>query len=59
MAWVTKVVKHGNSQCIVIPKPILELLGWDKDTLLRLRTPDGRRIVVSKEKEAECQKTAK
>jgi antitoxin component of MazEF toxin-antitoxin module len=45
---IKKLTKHGNSQVIVIDKPILELLGWDKDTVLKLSTPDGKRIVISK-----------
>ena len=35
----------GNSLGLVIEKPILELLGIDKDTELELRT-DGERLLV-------------
>jgi hypothetical protein len=45
---IKKLTKHGNSQVIIIEKPILDLLGWDKDTALKLSTPDGKCIVISK-----------
>jgi antitoxin MazE len=35
----------GNSLGIVIEKPILELLGITKDTLLEMKT-DGERLII-------------
>jgi hypothetical protein len=43
---VKKLVQHGNSLALVIDKPILDLLGWDADTLLEIRT-DGRSLTIS------------
>ncbi len=40
-----KLSAIGNSLGIVIEKPILELLGIDRDTELDLRT-DGERLII-------------
>jgi antitoxin component of MazEF toxin-antitoxin module len=40
-----KLSAIGNSQGIVIEKPILELLGIDRETELELRT-DGERLII-------------
>lgn len=45
----------GNSLGIVIEKPILELLGITKDTLLELRT-DGERLIIEPVKSARAKK---
>jgi len=45
----------GNSLGIVIEKPILELLGITKETLLELRT-DGERLIIEPVKSARAQK---
>jgi antitoxin component of MazEF toxin-antitoxin module len=40
-----KLSAIGNSLGIVIEKPILELLGIDRDTELEMTT-DGRRLII-------------
>lgn len=47
MSVTKKLTKHGNSYALVIERPILELLGIDSDTLLRISTPDGTSIVIT------------
>jgi antitoxin component of MazEF toxin-antitoxin module len=42
-----KLTKHGNSQVLVIDKPILDLLGWTMATELKLST-DGKRLIIAK-----------
>ena len=45
----------GNSLGIVIEKPILELLGITKDTVLEMRT-DGERLIIEPVKSARARK---
>ena len=40
-----KLTKHGNSLALVIDKAILELLGIDADTPLKITT-NGRELVI-------------
>ncbi len=47
MTVTKKLTRHGNSYALVIERPILELLGIDTDTLLRISTPDGASIVIT------------
>ena len=42
---IKKLMKVGNSLCLLIPKPILSLLDLDRDTLLRITT-DGKNIAI-------------
>ncbi len=45
----------GNSLGIVIEKPILELLGITKETVLEMRT-DGERLIIEPLKSARAKK---
>ena len=45
----------GNSLGIVIEKPILELLGITKETVLEMRT-DGERLIIEPIKSARAKK---
>jgi len=45
-ALVKKLTRHGNSLALVIDKPILELLGISRETLLEIRT-DGRSLIIA------------
>lgn len=45
----------GNSLGIVIEKPILELLGITKETVLEMRT-DGERLIIEPIKSARVKK---
>jgi antitoxin component of MazEF toxin-antitoxin module len=38
---ICRVVKHGNSFGIVIPKPMLKQLGWVPGDIIRLNQTDG------------------
>ena len=38
--------RHGNSQALVLDKPILELLGANEDTKLQLSVSGGSLIVT-------------
>lgn len=48
---VKTLTKHGNSYALVIDKPILELLKFEPDSPLEIRT-DGKVLVVSRVKDA-------
>lgn len=43
---IKKLTKHGNSQAIVIDRPILDLLNIDENTALRIST-DGTNLIVT------------
>ena len=43
---VKKLAKHGNSLALVIDRPVLELLGIDRDTALDIST-DGRLLIIA------------
>ena len=43
---IKKLSKHGNSLALVIDRSILELLGIDEQTALRITT-DGRALVIA------------
>ncbi|KQC14707.1 MAG: AbrB family transcriptional regulator [Desulfuromonas sp. SDB] len=43
---IKKLIKHGNSSALIIDKPVIELLGIEKDTLLDIFT-DGKNIIIS------------
>ncbi len=43
-----KLTAIGNSYGIIIEKPILELLGFDKESVLKVST-DGRRLIIEQE----------
>ena len=43
---VKKLQKHGNSQALVIDKPIMEALGIDADSPLQL-TISGNSLIIS------------
>lgn len=46
MALVKKLTVIGNSMGILIERPILDLLGIDRDTPLEVRT-DGRGLYIT------------
>jgi antitoxin MazE len=39
------LVKHGNSSALVIDQPILDLLGINRKTPLKITT-DGQRLII-------------
>ncbi len=43
---VKTLQKHGNSQALVIDKPILDALGIDKDTPLQI-TISGNSLIIT------------
>ena len=43
---VSTLTAHGNSAALIIDKPILELLGIDMSTPLKIVT-DGRNLIIS------------
>ncbi len=43
---IKKLQKHGNSQALVIDKPIMEALGIDSDTPLQV-TVSGNSLVIT------------
>lgn len=45
MALTKKLTPMGNSMGILIDRPVLDLLGIDRDTTLEIRT-DGRAIII-------------
>lgn len=47
MTITKKLAKHGNSYALIIERPILDLLGIDKNTPLQISTPDGMSIVIT------------
>jgi len=46
MSIVKKLTKHGNSQAVVIDRPVLELLNITEDTVLEITT-DGTNLIIS------------
>ena len=51
---IKRLARHGNSSALVIDRPILELLGIDDQTDLRVTT-DGKRLIIEPLGEAERQ----
>lgn len=43
---IKKLQKHGNSQALVIDKPIMEALGIDSDTQLQV-TVSGNSLIIT------------
>ena len=43
---IKKLSKHGNSQAIIIDKPILEILGINEKTTLEIPT-DGTSLIIT------------
>ncbi len=43
---IKKLQKHGNSQALVIDKPIMEALGIDNDTELQV-TVSGNSLIIT------------
>ncbi|NLG86345.1 MAG: AbrB/MazE/SpoVT family DNA-binding domain-containing protein [Firmicutes bacterium] len=43
---IKTLVQHGNSAALIIDKPILELLGVNLETPLKITT-DGKSLVIS------------
>ena len=43
---IKKLVAHGNSVAIIIDKPILELLGINRETPLEIIT-DGKNLIIA------------
>jgi len=48
---VSTLTAHGNSAALIIDKPILELLGIDMSTPLKIVT-DGRNLIISPMRDA-------
>jgi len=48
---VSTLTAHGNSAALIIDKPILELLGIDMSTPLKIVT-DGRNLIISPVRDA-------
>ena len=57
---IKKLSKYGNSQALIIDKPILKLLNIDKNTKLELTT-DGNSLIITpiKSKIKTIKKTSK
>jgi antitoxin MazE len=51
---IKRLSRHGNSRALVIDRPILELLGIDEQTDLRMTT-DGKRLIIEPVTDAERQ----
>ncbi len=49
---IKKLSPIGNSLGLIIDKPILELLGIDKDTALEIKT-DGKTLIIQPSREPE------
>ena len=47
MPIVRKLVNLGNSKGLILPQPVLEMLGWDLDTELELHVVEGRKLVLT------------
>ncbi len=48
---MSTLTAHGNSAALIIDKPILELLGMDMSTPLKIVT-DGRNLIISPVRDA-------
>ncbi|MBY0552844.1 MAG: AbrB/MazE/SpoVT family DNA-binding domain-containing protein [Candidatus Obscuribacterales bacterium] len=46
MSILKKLTKHGNSQALVIDRPVLDLLNITEDTILQIST-DGTNLIIS------------
>lgn len=42
-----KLIKHGNSLALLIEKPVLNMLGFDEKTELKITIKDGALIISS------------
>lgn len=42
-----KLIKHGNSLALLIEKPVLNLLGFDEKTELKVSIKDGSLVISS------------
>jgi antitoxin component of MazEF toxin-antitoxin module len=47
MPFVRKLTQIGNSKGLILPLPLLEILGWDADTELELQIESWKLIVTS------------
>ena len=47
MPFVQKLTQIGNSKGLILPSPLLEILGWDADTELDLEIEPWKLIVTS------------
>lgn len=45
MGQIKRLARHGNSSALVIDRPILEMLGIDDQTDLKVTT-DGKRLII-------------
>ena len=43
--YVKKLTRQGNSAALIVDRPLMELLGIDSETPLKL-TVDGRKLIV-------------
>jgi antitoxin component of MazEF toxin-antitoxin module len=46
MAFVRKLAQMGNSKGVILPLPIIQMLGWTTDTELELQV-DGRKLILA------------
>ena len=46
MAFVKKLIQHGNSSALIIEKPILEMLNITAETSLDIKT-DGHSLIIT------------
>ena len=47
MPFVRKLTQVGNSKVLILPLPLLEILGWDADTELELQIEPWKLVVTS------------
>ena len=46
MAFIKKLIQHGNSSALIIEKPILEMLNITPETSLDIKT-DGHSLIIT------------
>ncbi len=51
---IKRLARHGNSSALVIDRPILEMLGIDEETDLKVTT-DGKKLIIEPLTEEERQ----
>ena len=62
MGIIKKLTKQGNSYSLIIDKPVLDLIGIDKTTILEISTSDGKSLLLKpleQEKEEKFNKSLK
>lgn len=46
MAIIRKLRRVGHSIGLIVPQPVLELLGWNLDTFIEVKV-DGKKLILS------------